>query len=114
VIKIRIVRNTFGNIIGYSISGHAGFDEYGKDVVCAAVSMAGQMALLGLTQLLSADVQWEMTSGNLNCRLNEQMDDDKMEKCQVILETMVLGLKDVAKQYKSYIDIIEEEVLRNV
>lgn len=114
MIKIRIVRNTFGNIIGYSISGHAGFDEYGKDVVCAAVSMAGQMTLLGLTQLLSADVQWEMTSGNLSCRLNEQMDHDKMEKCQVILETMALGLKDVAKQYKSHIDIIEEEVLRNV
>jgi uncharacterized protein YsxB (DUF464 family) len=114
VIKITISRNAHGSIVGYSISGHANFDQYGKDVLCAAVSMAGQTALLGLVQFLSADVEWKVTEGNLCCRLNERMDSDKMDKCQAILETMVLGLKNVAKQYKSHIYIVEEEVQPNV
>lgn len=34
-----------------SISGHAGYDESGKDVVCAAASAIFQTAILGLQAL---------------------------------------------------------------
>ena len=27
------------NIVGFEIIGHADFDEYGKDIVCSAVSI---------------------------------------------------------------------------
>ncbi|MBQ3054234.1 MAG: ribosomal-processing cysteine protease Prp [Clostridia bacterium] len=43
------------NLKGFTISGHAGFDRYGKDIVCAAVSGAVQAVIavidgeLGLT-----------------------------------------------------------------
>lgn len=34
-----------------SIDGHADYDEYGKDIVCASVSTIFQVAQLGLIQL---------------------------------------------------------------
>ncbi len=34
-----------------SIEGHADYDEYGKDIICASVSTILQVAQLGLIQL---------------------------------------------------------------
>ncbi len=34
-----------------SIKGHADYDEYGKDIICASVSTILQVAQLGLIQL---------------------------------------------------------------
>lgn len=37
MIKVKI--NYDGNVIkGFKVSGHANYDEYGKDIVCASVS----------------------------------------------------------------------------
>lgn len=46
---------------GFRVTGHAGFDEYGKDIVCAAVTSAVQMTANGITECLKqpADVRVE-------------------------------------------------------
>lgn len=48
-----------GKTVGFSVGGHALFDVYGKDIVCAAVSSAVQMTVNGITEILHqrADVQ---------------------------------------------------------
>lgn len=33
------------------IKGHAGYDEYGKDIVCAAISTIFQLSVLGYYKL---------------------------------------------------------------
>ena len=47
-----------GKLTGFEISGHAGFDLYGKDIVCASVSSAVQLTANGITEILGkkADV----------------------------------------------------------
>ncbi len=45
MISILISDNTI------KIEGHADYDEYGKDIVCASVSTILQVAQLGLIQL---------------------------------------------------------------
>ncbi len=45
MIKIFIDENTI------HIEGHANFDKYGKDIVCASVSTILQVAQMGLIQL---------------------------------------------------------------
>lgn len=39
MIKIHVKRSDSGNIIGFQVSGHAGFADYGNDIVCASVSV---------------------------------------------------------------------------
>ena len=38
MIKATIFRNNADELVGFEISGHAGFAERGQDIVCAAVS----------------------------------------------------------------------------
>ena len=49
--KIRLFFN--GNdIIGFSAEGHTGFADRGEDIVCAAISVLTQTAVIGLQQEL--------------------------------------------------------------
>ena len=38
MVSIGIQRNSDGRLVGCHMSGHAGYDEHGFDIVCAAVS----------------------------------------------------------------------------
>lgn len=47
-----------GNITGFKVSGHAGYDDIGKDIVCASVSSAVMMTANLITEIFGykADV----------------------------------------------------------
>ena len=51
MVSIGIQRNSDGQVIGCHMSGHAGYDDHGFDIVCAAVSVLSATAMLGLTQI---------------------------------------------------------------
>ena len=44
-----------GHTTGFRISGHAGYEDSGKDIVCAAVSSAMQLTANGITEILRQD-----------------------------------------------------------
>ena len=48
-----------GAFTGFAVSGHAGFDQHGRDIVCASVSSAVQLTVNGITEILSerADIK---------------------------------------------------------
>lgn len=110
MIKIVIYKAQEGNITGFKVTGHAGFDAYGKDIVCSAVSALAQTALLGLLKVAEADAAYEIDDGYLNCRLNQVESGRKRIMCDAILETMYEGLKNIRESYIKCIDIVEEEV----
>lgn len=54
MINARIYRSNEGLITSFTLSGHAAFDEYGKDIVCAgasAVTFGAVNAVLSLTNI---------------------------------------------------------------
>ena len=55
MVSIGIQRNSDGQVVGCHMSGHAGYDEHGFDIVCAAVSALSATAMLGLTQIARQD-----------------------------------------------------------
>ena len=48
---VKIFRKN-NNIVGYIASGHSSYSEYGTDIVCAAVSTALQLPILGMQEIL--------------------------------------------------------------
>ena len=46
MVSIGIQRNSDGQVVGCHMSGHAGYDEHGFDIVCAAVSALSATAML--------------------------------------------------------------------
>ena len=113
MVRIVIDKNVNGKIIGLTSSGHAGFDVYGKDIVCAAVSVLLQTAVLGLQLRLGESrvrVEVDKDKGRLRCLLPVDLSDKEREQADVIFETMLAGLLQIHDQYPKHIAIVENIV----
>jgi hypothetical protein len=103
---IDLYRTREGHLQGFRLKGHAGMAEKGRDIVCAAVSVLTQTAVLGLHRHLGLTPDVERKDGYLTCMLTER-EMIEMSAVQAILETMVIGLTDIAGQYPDYVRIKE-------
>ncbi|QZY57084.1 ribosomal-processing cysteine protease Prp [Crassaminicella profunda] len=110
MIKIHIYRDEFKNIISYSVKGHANAAEYGEDIVCASMSVLAQTTLLALNELLHIDVIYEMEDGWLYCELPKDLSLSIREKANLILDTMIIGIKGSQGMYNEFIEFHDEEV----
>ncbi|MDP9750591.1 uncharacterized protein YsxB (DUF464 family) [Thermoanaerobacter pentosaceus] len=101
------MRDSRGDIYKFNINGHAGFDEYGKDIICAAVSAISQTAVLGIEALKTVKIKKEIESGKLQVEIVDKgMPEDDL-RLKAILETMVLGLKDIETDYPEYVRVMD-------
>lgn len=95
MVKVVIQRNNESKIISCQIKGHAKAAAKGSDIVCAAISVLGETALLGLLKYAKVKVDYNVQPGNMHFSLEEAPG----EKSDAILETMFLGFEEVAKAY---------------
>jgi len=93
LVRIRIFSDQDGKITGYSVTGHSGTAERGRDIVCAGISSLAQAALLGIGEHLHREVDYKVTSGELTMRLKGAPD----ELTEAILRTMLMGLREIEK-----------------
>lgn len=103
MIKINIVRNKLGYIEGFCVLGHANTAPHGHDIVCAGVSALTQTAVIGLERYLGHQVSLDIADGKLIVTLKDNPDD----LTGAILETMVLGLREIAKLNPANVQIVE-------
>lgn len=97
--------------IGYSINGHAGYAEYGSDIVCASVSVLGQSIANGITEVLKVNPNISINEDGLLSVSLEDNNSKEIEQCQVLLETLYINLYDLEKSYGDYIKLtVKEEV----
>lgn len=102
-------RSKSDNLVSVELSGHADSTNSGYDLVCCAVSVLSQSILIGLTEVLGLEVDYSIENGFLSFSL-ENMSEDEIEKCQVLMRTMLLGLKRIELSYGKYISTCVEEV----
>lgn len=110
MIKVCIKRNIDRSISEFKVIGHAYADEPGKDIVCAAVSMLTQTIVLGLCQVIKIKVSYEITEGLLYCKIPNDLSQQHREQTNNLLETMVLGIKNIQESYSEYIIVHDKEV----
>ena len=100
-------------IVSFEISGHTGFANSGKDIVCSAISAISQSACLGITKVLNinAVVNKNDSKGYLKLQLPKNINDNDLEKAQIILRTMQLSLQDLLFEYGDYIKMeVRDEI----
>ena len=109
MIKIRVKRKS-GKIVEIIASGHSGYAERGKDIICAAVSAVVQTGFLGVNNINSKQVKINRDDedGFISLKILKFSEKD-MEKAQIILDTMILGLKDIELDNKKYLKLEEED-----
>ena len=106
MIKIEIFRNQGGKVSGFKVQGHHG--EYGTDIVCAGVSSLAQTALLGIGRHLHREVDYKVASGDLYMKLRSEPDD----LTEAVLETMLLGLTEIARISPEAVHILETQEVK--
>jgi uncharacterized protein YsxB (DUF464 family) len=95
---------------GFTFSGHADYAEPGYDIVCAAISILSHTFMAGLETIvkLPLQIKADENSGYLDC--NWVNSPDTLERVQLLVETMRLGLSGIQAQYPDHISLCEVEV----
>ena len=104
-----IFKRSLGKLVSFKINGHSGFADSGEDIVCSAISAISLSTVIGITEVLKINAIYKMQDGFLSLSI-EDMSKDIIEDCQVLLETMLLGLKRMEFSYDEYINVKIEEV----
>ncbi len=110
MVQITVYQNKKHEYVGFDIDGHAGFDESGHDIVCAAVSVLVINTINSIERFTSDHTSYvsDEDSGCVQFRFQEKPSHD----AQLLLKSMLLGLEEIEDDsaYDSYIDIIFKEV----
>ncbi|OFI07215.1 hypothetical protein CLOACE_04060 [Clostridium acetireducens DSM 10703] len=104
-----IFKKKSNKILSYKLEGHANFVDEGYDMVCSAVSGISLTIANGITEVLKIPCQLNVKDGFLNIDLSSCSSKD-IDKAQVLMETILLGLKSVEANYGKYIKVKIEEV----
>ena len=82
------------------ISGHANYDEFGKDIVCASVSSIVMTTVNSIMSIDDSSINYVDDGDKII--IKKLNDNDIVDK---LLNTMILILKDLEKQYKKNIKV---------
>ena len=87
--------------------GHTGYADRGEDILCAAISALLQGAALGVRDVagVKADYRVDEEKGRLFLELPRDLGDGERHDCNVILETLLVSVSDLAKGYSEYIEV---------
>ncbi len=110
MINAKIYRSNEGLITSFTLSGHAEFDEYGKDIVCAgasAVTFGAVNAVLSLTKI-EPQIDQGGEGGYLHVKLPSNLDQSTSDKVQLLLEGMLVSLQTIERDYGQYISVSDE------
>ncbi len=101
-----VVSREKGHVVSVQCKGHSGYAPEGKDIVCAALSAVIQTAVLGVFRVagVKADYHTDEDKGSLSLALGS-MSEEKRRTCDAILETMLLGVKDLQEGYPAFIKL---------
>lgn len=95
--------------ISFNINGHADFNNEGYDIVCSAVSALAYTFANGITEIVGANAEISICDGFLNLDLkNENL--NNIQKCQILMDTMLSGMQNMEISYGDYIRVEVEEV----
>ena len=109
MISVTVYKNRNNEYTGFTCKGHAGYDDYGKDIVCACVSMLVINTINSIEQFTDCvfNVDSDEDSGYIKLELKESI----TEQVGLLLDSMVLGISNTEQQYgKTYVKLKIKEV----
>lgn len=103
MIKVEIIRNN-NNIKKISILGHAMYDEYGKDIVCASVSTLVISTVNNILSINDKTIKVEQSDSKI---IIEYILKDNI--IDILMNNMISNLNTLASNYPKNIKIIDKE-----
>lgn len=95
------VRCNKGKII---VTGHAGYAEYGKDIVCSSVSTLLQVFIESMNSLTTDKIKYKIMQGTACIEYG-----NLSKRGKVLLSSFFIGIRMIADSYPDYVKITQTE-----
>ncbi|HIQ74080.1 MAG TPA: ribosomal-processing cysteine protease Prp [Candidatus Cottocaccamicrobium excrementipullorum] len=109
MIKATVFQDSEGQICGVELRGHAGYGEYGQDIICSAVSVLA-INFANSVETFTEDGftgEVDQEKGDFSFHFTDHIS----SQSRLLMDSMVLGLKTIAESYgNEYISIQYREV----
>ena len=99
MIKVKVVKEGI-NYKKISILGHAMYDDYGKDIVCSAVSSIVTTTINGIISIDKNSLDYMVSKKGMTIHINSY---DRTT--QILIRNMMNLLKELQSNYKEFIEI---------
>ncbi len=86
---------------GITVSGHAGYAEAGKDIVCAGVTTLTQTLISSLKELTANDIEYEISLGRADIYYR-----DLSEAGKLLVDSFFIGICRIADEFPDYVRIM--------
>ena len=83
---------------GFIVTGHANYAEYGKDIVCSAVSALLQTFIASVEEFTEDQLTTELTAGYAAVFYK-----NLSESAEILLDSFFLGVSMIANEYPKYV-----------
>ena len=94
-------------IVRFSVSGHSGYEESGKDIVCAYVTAVVTMAEATINDVCGAKAKVRVKDEQARITLTLPVSCDEEETVQAVLAGMMITLAGMRDDYPDYIEVLE-------
>ncbi|WP_078391812.1 ribosomal-processing cysteine protease Prp [Shouchella patagoniensis] len=107
MIDVRIQHSLHGDIIGFTMSGHAEAGPHGQDIVCAGASAVSIGTVNAIHALCNVDVVVDTAGegGYLECAVPDGLSPRKYEDVQLLMKGLELSLLSMEETYRSFITV---------
>jgi uncharacterized protein len=104
------VHKTNEVIDGFEVIGHSDYEESGRDIVCASVSILSYTALNSMNLVAGVSeeyIHYDVDEDTGFLKMNTQKNNDKTD---VIYRNFLVGIQLLLEDYGNYIALKYEEV----
>ena len=99
MIKITFHKNSDGALYSFTSSGHAGYDSYGKDIICSAVSVLAINTANAIESFTKDSIEAEVdeSEGYLHFEFTSSVSSESV----LLMNTLLLGVSGISEEYGS-------------
>jgi uncharacterized protein YsxB (DUF464 family) len=94
-------------IVGFTVSGHSGYEERGKDIICAYVSAVVTMAEATINDVCGAKAKVRVGEDEARITLKLPKSCDEEDSIQAVLAGMMVTLIALQEDYSDFIEVLE-------
>lgn len=105
-----------GSYYGFRETGHSGYDDSGKDIVCSAISAMTMLVINTIEVVWASDVEYNIDDDTTDVTViargalpSYEEDETKRYAISGLIYGYFLQLNDMLEDFYDFIDVSEEE-----
>ncbi len=106
MVTARFYNSSDNKMLGFHVSGHAGFSDFGSDIACASVSSAVMLTANTITEVFKINAKVEVNENEILLKLLE----DKDGNGDKLLLGLLMQMDLLSDEFPGAIKIVTKQV----